>query len=91
MQCGVEIGANVCMYVKMSCYWAPHVNYAYEPPGQSATRVCTVLHTFLTLKSSETADGRVIGRRELPANRRRMYVAPTAIIFLQRLNCLLRG
>ena len=40
MQCGVEIWANVCMYVcKMSCYWAPRVNYAYEPLGQCATCV----------------------------------------------------
>ena len=34
VQCGVEIWAKVCMYVcKMSCYWAPHVNYAYKPPA----------------------------------------------------------
>jgi len=40
VQCGVKIWANVCMYAcKMSCYWAPHVNCAYEPPGQCATRV----------------------------------------------------
>ena len=40
VQCGVEIWANVCMYVcKMSCYWAPRVNYAYNPPGQCAARV----------------------------------------------------
>jgi len=40
VQCGVKIWANVCMYVfKMSCYWARHVNYAYEPLGKYATRV----------------------------------------------------
>ena len=40
MQCGVEIWANVCMYVcKMSCYLAPRINYAYETLGQCTTCV----------------------------------------------------
>ena len=34
----------------------------------------------MSLKSSETAGGRVIGRGEwLPASRRRMYVAPSGV------------
>jgi len=37
----------VCIYVcKMSCYWVPHINYAYKPPVQCATRVYKALHTF---------------------------------------------
>ena len=83
MQCGVEIWANLCMYVcKMSCYWAPHVNYVYEPPpapGQSVT--CILLSNFTRFVAAliwRDTDGKAIERGEwTPASRRRTYVAPS--------------
>jgi len=83
MQCGVEIWANVCIYVcKMSFYCAPCINYAYKPQEQCATRFVAVLiwrdTDRMPLKSSESADGRVIGRGEWsPASRRCMYITPS--------------
>ena len=78
VQCGVEIWANICMYVcmyvcKMSCYWAPHVNYAYEPPRQCATRVLKSTSHVLSRydmerhrrnATEELRDSRQLGDRE---------------------------
>ena len=94
--CSVESKSGlmyICMYVcKMSCYWAPRVNYRNARkriPG-TMCNTCYIKHFTcfvvvliwrntdeMPLNCSETADGRVIGRGEWsPASRRRTYVAP---------------
>ena len=87
VQCGVEIWANIR---KMSCNWVVQVNYVYNPPG-TMHNTCSIKHFTcfvavriwrdtdeMPLKSSETADGRVIGRGEwLPTSRRRTCIAPS--------------
>ena len=89
VQCGVEIWANVCLYV---CNWAPRVNYAYKLLHGTVHSTCSIKHfaRFVAVliiwrntdemspKSSETTDGRVIGRGEwLPTSWRHTYVAPS--------------
>ena len=49
MQCGVKIWANVCTYVcKISCYWAPCINFAYEPRDNAQHVFYKALHSFIS-------------------------------------------
>ena len=67
------------MYVcKMSCYWAPHVNYVYEPPPGPGTKrnmySIKQLHTFCRGTDMERHRRQGDRERRMDARQQETYV-----------------
>ena len=81
----------VCMYAcKMSCYWAPGVNYAYNPLGQCTTRVLYYKAVHMFCRGTDMERHRQNATEELRdcSDRERRMVARQLETYIDRSQCL---